>query len=59
MGDLDTMDPSAYAEPMELYDSIFWGEFMLIALMFPYFKTDKVSRRVPRSVELWCRCHEL
>lgn len=25
-GDMGALDPNAYVEPMELYDSIFWGE---------------------------------
>ena len=25
--DMSQMDPAAYMSPMDLYDSIFWGEF--------------------------------
>lgn len=28
--DVGTLDPNAYIEPMELYDSIFWGEYPLL-----------------------------
>lgn len=26
ISDMGTLDPNAYVEPMELYDSIFWGK---------------------------------
>lgn len=30
MPELEGLDPSAYAEPMELYDSIFWGAYLSV-----------------------------
>lgn len=28
MQDFSNVDPSTYMSPMDLYDSIFWGEYM-------------------------------
>lgn len=30
MSDMGGLDPNAYVEPMELYDSIFWGKWNLL-----------------------------
>lgn len=31
MSEMGALDPNAYVEPMELYDSIFWGKLVLLS----------------------------
>lgn len=32
MSEMGALDPNAYVEPMELYDSIFWGMYLAVPL---------------------------
>lgn len=51
VSDLAAIDPSTYIEPMELYDSIFWGEFTnlyLVSLLLRLFVSTSLCALLSR-----------
>lgn len=60
MTDLASLDPNAYIEPMELYDSIFWGR-PLPSRHRAYlgFQADHGLYRITRPLELGFGLYEL